>query len=239
MFLAAVGRRRFVPALAAVAVIAVTVSLGNWQMRRAQQKEALQQRFDAVSKEPPVNLGAGKVDAEQLDLRRVTVRGTWLADDMVLLDNRVHHGVAGYHVLMPLRIEGAQVCVVVNRGWVGASPDRAQLPQVPTPTGVVTVEGVSRVARGGAFQLEKDSSTGRVWQTLSIERFRDWSKLDVQPIVVEQTSPADDRLIREWAVPYFGIDKHRGYAFQWYALAAVTAVLYLGLSLRGAKRRSE
>ncbi|HWR87335.1 MAG TPA: hypothetical protein VN277_02820, partial [Acidiferrobacterales bacterium] len=49
--------------------------------------------------------------------------------------------------------------------------------------------------------------------------------LDLQPVLVQQTSVADDALVREWERPDLGIDKHRGYALQWYALAALTAVL--------------
>jgi len=226
-----------VPTLATVAMIALTVSLGNWQIRRGHDKEALQQRFDALGKEPPVDLGVAKVDASVLDLRRVRARGTWLPDYLVLLDNRVRHGVPGYHVFMPLQLEGSKLSVLVNRGWVAASPERSHLPDIPTPQGVVTVEGLSKAPRGKTFELAPDSSTGKVWQNVTIERFRDASKLDLQPIVVEQTNTADDGLVREWERPEFGVEKHRGYAFQWYSLAVLTVALYVVLSLRGAKKQ--
>jgi surfeit locus 1 family protein len=225
-----------VPTLAALAVIALTVSAGNWQVRRAHQKEALQQRFDALRVQPPLRLGARKLDADAMDLRRVAVRGQWIPDKMVLLDNRVMHGFAGYHVYMPLRIENAQVCVLVNRGWIGAAPDRSILPLVVTPAGTVTVEGLGRAAKGGAFQLAEDRSAGKVWQTISVERYAQWANLDLQPIVIEQSNGADDGLTRAWELPFFGIEKHRGYAFQWYALAVLTVVLYIGFSLRRARR---
>jgi surfeit locus 1 family protein len=99
------------------------------------------------------------------------------------------------------------------------------------------VDGLSKAPRGNAFQLAHDSSTGKVWQNVSVERFQDAFKLDLQPIIVEQASAADDGLVREWERPDFGIEKHRGYAFQWYSLAALTAVLYAVFSLRGAKKQ--
>lgn len=206
-------------------------------MRRGHEKEVLQERFDALGKEPPVDLGAVKVDASVLDLRRVRARGRWLPEDMVLLDNRVHHGVPGYHVFMPLQLEGSKLSALVNRGWVAALSERSHLPTIPTPQGVVTVDGLGKAPRGKAFELAHDSSTGKVWQNISVERFHDAFNLDLQPIIVEQTSAADDGLVREWERPDFGIDKHRGYALQWYSLAAVTAVLYAVLSLRGAKKQ--
>lgn len=225
------------PTLAAVAVIALTISLGNWQIRRGHEKAVLQERFDTLGKEPPVDLGGVLVDASVLDLRRVRARGRWLPEEMVLLDNRVHHGVPGYYVFMPLQLEGSKVNVLVNRGWVAALSERSHLPTITTPQGVVTVDGLSRAPRGKVFELAQDSSSGKVWQNISVERFHDAFKLDLQPIIVEQTSSAGDGLVREWERPDFGIDKHRGYAFQWYSLAALTAVLYAVLSLKGAKKQ--
>lgn len=218
-------------------MIALTVSLGNWQTRRGHEKEALQQRLDTLGKEPPVDLGAVMVDASVLDWRRVRARGRWLPDDVVLLDNRVHHSVPGYHVFMPLQLEGGKLSVLVNRGWVAAPAERSHLPTIPTPQGVVTVEGLAKAPRGKAFELAQDNSTGEVWQNVSVERFRNAFKLDLQPIIVEQTNAVDDDLVREWDRPDFGIEKHRGYAFQWYSLAALTVVLYVVLSLRGAKKQ--
>lgn len=218
-------------------MIALTVSLGNWQMRRGHEKEVLQERFDTLGKEPPVDLGAVMVDASVLDLRRVRARGSWLPQNMVLLDNRVHHSVPGYHVFMPLQLEGSRLSVLVNRGWVAALSERTHLPTIQTPKGVVTVDGLSKAPRGKAFELAPDSSAGKVWQNVSVERFHNAFKLDLQPIIVEQTSTADDGLVREWERPDFAIDKHRGYAFQWYSLAALTVVLYAVLSLRGAKKQ--
>lgn len=208
-------------------------------MRRGHQKEVLQQRFDALGKEPPVDLGAVKVDASVVDLRRVKARGRWLPEAMVLLDNRVHHGAPGYHVFMPLQLEDGKLSVLVNRGWIAASSERSHLPAISTPQGVVTVDGLGKVPRGKAFELAEDRSTGEVWQNVSVARFHNAFKLELQPIIVEQTSTANDGLIREWERPDFGIDKHRGYAFQWYSLAALTVVFYAVMLLRSAKKHGE
>jgi surfeit locus 1 family protein len=51
-------------------------------------------------------------------------------------------------------------------------------------------------------------------------------------VVLQQTNDASDGLVREWDRPDLGIDKHRGYALQWYSLAGLTAVLLLALSLK-------
>lgn len=225
-------RLRLLPTLAALAMMALTIVLGNWQSARARYKEALQQRLETLAKEPPVSIAAAPVDAAGLDLRAVTARGQWRPEYMVLHDNRVYRGVPGYHVLMPLRLEGSDMHVLVNRGWVAAARDRSVLPAIATPSGTVSVQGMARLPGEKAFELAQDAGTGPVWQTVSIERVRRWSKLDLQTVLIQQDGAMDDGLVRSWERPDMGIDKHRGYALQWYSLAALSLVLLVGLSLR-------
>jgi len=68
---------------------------------------------------------------------------------------------------------------------------------------------------------------GKVWQNLTLERYRDAFPLALQPVVIQQESPLDDGLVREWDAPDLGVDKHRGYAFQWLALALTILVFYI------------
>ena len=70
----------------------------------------------------------------------LSVRGTWLADRTVFIDNKVPAGKAGFIVATPLRIEGGERCVLVLRGWVAGTGDRRE-PAVRTPEGVVEVAG--------------------------------------------------------------------------------------------------
>jgi len=60
----------------------------------------------------------------------------------------------------------------------------------------------------------------------------------MQPVLVRQTAELDDGLARDWVQPASGVDRHRGYAVQWYAMAAVTAGLWLWLTLRGRRKRA-
>ncbi len=215
-----------------MALIGLTIFLGNWQSGRAVEKEALQLRLEELKHEPPVAIGKAGVDAAALDLRQVAARGEWLPGYLVLLDNKVLRGAVGYHVLMPLRIEGSSMHVLINRGWVAAKPRRADLPTVKTPGGVVEIQGMARIPTLRFMELSSQTTEGRIWQNVTIERFRKWSNLELQPVLVQQTSAADDSLMRQWERPDLGIDKHRGYALQWYALAGLTAILLVFFSFR-------
>jgi surfeit locus 1 family protein len=222
---------------AALAVIAVCVSAGNWQTRRAEYKQALADRLDERVTAPVAEIGVAPVEADAWQFRRVRVRGEYVPEKALLLDNRVLNGRVGYQVLTPLRLAGGAMHVVVDRGWVAAPPTRDRLPQVQTPSGVQEVEGVAVLPPDKVFELGEGSPTGTVWQHFLMERYARWSGFALQPVVVRQTSDAPDGLVREWTRPDTGVQKHRGYALQWYLFATLTIVLYVSLNFR--RRRSD
>lgn len=218
-------RPRWLPLAAAVLGVALTASAGKWQMNRASEKERLQAAYDRGAADPPINLSATAVAAEDVLLRRVQAQGEFVPQATVLLDNRIHAGVAGYHVLMPLRIAGSSMHVLVNRGWIAAGPDRNRLPEIRTPSSTITISGVA-VVPGRFLELAKADESGVVWQNLTIERFVRQKGLAVQPIVIEQTGGPDDALVRAWPRPDFGIATHYGYAVQWFSFCGLIVFLY-------------
>jgi surfeit locus 1 family protein len=217
---------------AALAVVAVCVTAGNWQTRRAEYKEALAAQLDRRAAAEPAPIGSAPLEAEDWAFRRVRVRGEFVPSKGLLLDNRVLRGRVGYEVLTPLRVEGSDVHVLVNRGWVAAPPTRAELPAVPTPAGMQDVEGVAVLPPSRVFELGDGAAAGNVWQHFLMERYAQWSGLALQPVLVQQTSAAADGLAREWSRPDTGVQKHRGYAMQWYLFAILVIVLYVSLNLR-------
>jgi len=229
------GRRfrpSLLPGVAALAAIALTVSLGNWQTRRAEEKLALGRDLDDAASRAVLALPSQPVDAHDYEFRRVSVRGEYLEKRSILLDNKVLNGDAGYQVITPLRIAGGDWYVLVNRGWVAAGLRREVLPQIRTPTGTSTVEGIAIVPSSHIFELGTRTEEGSVWQNLVLARYAKWSGLKLQPIVLQQTSHADDGLARVWVRPDTGADKHRGYAFQWYALATTILITYVALGFK-------
>jgi surfeit locus 1 family protein len=211
------------------------ISLGNWQMRRADEKLARQALFD-TRQAVTLALPAQAVSAEQFEWSRISARGEFIADKTVLLDNRIAHGRAGYHVVTPLRLDGGKLTLLVNRGWVAAGARRDVLPQVRTPAGTQQLEGIAVVPTARFVELSKDAASaaqeGKVWQNLTLERYRAWSGLELQTVVMQQTNDTHDGLERVWEAPNLGVDKHRSYALQWYSIAVLILVLYVFLNLR-------
>ncbi len=232
------GNRRFrpafVPGAAALAAIALTLALGNWQSRRAEEKYALGRDLDDAARRAVLVLPSTPVAAQDYEFARVSARGEYSARHAILLDNKVWRGTAGYQVLTPLKIAGGDMHVLVNRGWVAAGPRRDSLPQIRTPAATETIEGIAVVPSGRILELNGNTELGIVWQNLVLTRYAKWSGLKLQPVVLQQTSAAADGLARVWERPDTGADRHRGYAFQWYALAATILILYVALSFRRA-----
>ncbi len=227
---------RVVTTLAAAAGIALTLALANWQLNRAHEKEGRAAQLETLAKDPPVALAASEARVEDIEWRQVRVHGRFEPRYGVLIDNRIRRGVAGYHVVMPLEIGGngggAGRYVLVNRGWIAGNPERARLPQVKTPAGTVEISGLAVTPSRRFLELASGAAEGKVWQNLTLERYREAFPLVLQPVVIQQESPLDDGLVREWDPPNLGVDKHYGYAFQWFALALTILVFYLVTHVR-------
>jgi len=233
-----IGGRAFrpgiAPSIAAAVFIALAISLGNWQTRRAEEKLELGRRVDEAAKGTVLSVPSVRLDGSALERRRVSARGRFVARAALFLDNKVLHGAAGYHVLTPLKLEGGEeLHVLVNRGWIAAG-ERSRLPAVPTPETVQTIEGTVVVPSTRFVELAPETMDGPRRQNLVIAREEKRLELGLQPFVIEQTSDAQDGLAREWQRPDTGVDRHRSYALQWYSFAAVAAILYVALCFKRA-----
>lgn len=221
--------RRWLVLLAALLGAALTARLGAWQLDRAAQKIALQAAIDTEAVKPAIDNaalgGAGPLH------RRVALRGTWLAERTVWLDNRPMDGHAGFFVVTPLLLAGRSEAILVQRGWAPRNQrDRQQLPPLVTPVGEVVVEGRLAASPSRLFELGEGSS-GAIRQNLDPAAFAVESGLRLLPLTVVQTAPADDGLLRHWPAPDLGLQKHYGYAFQWFALCALIVGLYVWFQL--------
>ncbi len=232
-------RFRWIPFIAAVAVAAVGISLGNWQERRAAQKQALQQQIVERGDLAPLRAEAIAAGQQPDEFRRVVATGEFLADWPLYLENRPLDGRAGFYLLMPLRLADSGRVVLVQRGWFARDArERTRIPAIPTPAGTQQIEGRVRTDAGQLMQLGEQAAPapGAILQNLDVQAFAAASKLPVHAFIIEQSSDTGDGLRREWPQPSFGIDTHHGYAFQWYALAAAALLFFV---ITGFKRASK
>jgi surfeit locus 1 family protein len=225
-------RPGFWPSLATLFFLALTLYLGNWQTGRAEYKRALQARYDQGQNAEPIHLGGELLSRDGLLFHKVEVQGEFDESGQILIDNRVMNGVAGYHVLTPLHIQGSALYVLVNRGWMAASVDRKQLPLIPAVKGQIRVVGIAVDPVSRYFEFSGAEPQNGVWQNLNFERYRRLFAKSLQPILIQQTSDDGDGLYRLWPRPDAGVATHVGYAIQWYGLAATLVVLFVVLNVK-------
>lgn len=231
---------RILPLLATAIVCAIGISLGNWQTRRAEEKDAIATLIQAQLQQAPKVL-VQAADFDQLKaFQKVKLRGQFVRDWSLYLDNRPLYGVAGFYVLMPFKIEGSDRYVLVARGWLQRNPvERTKIPPLLTDNGLIEIEGVVRDQLDRTMQLGKSETLkpGSIVQHLPLDELSRLTGFSIFDKVLEQTSNASDSLVRDWPKPSAGADKHRAYAFQWYGLALMAAIFFVVTGIRRGKNR--
>jgi surfeit locus 1 family protein len=230
-------RIALVGGLALLVLIPSFVSLGMWQWRKAEIKTQTQAELDARGAQASVELTGAAVDASRIEFRRVHVRGQFDATRQVLIDNRIHNEEAGYHVITPLRIDGSDSAVLINRGWIAAPADHGDVPAAAAPTGTVELTGVAVIPSARFFTLAAQPKNGwaPVWQNLDLERYRTSVAYPLQPVVVLLDPGAPAGFARDWPRPDDRTGMHRGYALQWFGFALASVGIWLFFLLRPAR----
>lgn len=234
-----VFRFRWAPFIAAVLAVSIGLLLGQWQTRRALEKESIELKLLARAKAAPVVLDASADVLDEIEYRRVRLSGEFVSGWPIYLDNRPYKGGAGLYLLMPFKLADSPVHVLIARGWIPRNnKDRSKLPALVTPAGTIELQGLVRRNPGKSLQLGQDAALlpHAIVQNLDVGAFAAASKLETKPFLVEQLSDTQDGLVRDWPRPSSGADKHRAYAFQWYALAAMAFLFFVVTGFRRGTR---
>ncbi len=217
--------------------VGLCLTAANWQLGRADEKQALFARFDAGA-----DTGLNRlIDDEALgDFRFQTLRvaGRYDPDRQILLENMVHAGRNGYHVLTPLQTGDGTV--LVNRGWIPASPDRRKLPDIRVPDGERNIAGrLDRLPVPGVRLAAAPIDDEAPWPRRLLFPTRDEVSqhlgYPVKDYQIRLDAEDDDGYLREWRPQVMGADKHFGYAVQWFAFSAAITALYLVLNIKRRK----
>jgi len=232
---------RIVATVSALVVILVGCGAGIWQLNRADQKIRLGESLAAKLQMPVLNANADSLSLEQAAERRILARGRFIPAEAIWLDNRPRpipegatgaSGQSGFYVMMPLKLDGQELVLWVNRGWAPRNNlNRIELPPVKTPDETVTIEGVAFAHPGRVYELgQKGDSKARprIEQNfdLALEaQSHEWKQLPF--IVRESNVEKNDGLFRNWPSPTSGVDRHYAYAFQWFALALAGFLFWL------------
>ena len=255
--------RNVVALIALVALAVLFASLGNWQLNRAAERDAIAQAIERGRARNELALSQTTPPDDLTPWRPAQITGTPLNDYTVLVENRLYQGRPGYWVATPVALESdPTTAVLVLRGWLPRTmqPGQTQEPVPALPKTTVQVHGelLQRVPR--LFELWSWSGGSQVAlpetlpdpnhpnptvQNLELDAFARASGLKLMPIVLAQLQPAQsggqalpDPLLREWPEPSLESDKNRGYALQWFGFTTIAVLAALALLWHMFLRRS-
>ncbi len=227
--------------IATVAVILLTIVfllLCAWQLQRRAQRLEANARVVARLEQPPLALTGQPVDVAQADLRRATVRGVFDYDQEIVLRNRTWNELPGVHVLVPLKIDGTDTAVLVDRGWIpyedAAPADRAKYRNA---TGDAEVYGILRQTQVRQGPIAPDDPTPmrdkRVdnWHRVDLAKIQKQVPYSLLPIFLEEdVRPGENPRAFPKPQPDISLDEgsHLSYAIQWFFFALVASAGYIG-----------
>ncbi|MHB0947591.1 MAG: SURF1 family protein [Gemmatimonadaceae bacterium] len=224
-------RRRMIAfSVIALALAALFVRLGIWQLDRRHERRARNARIAAQAAALPVAFDAVPSDTARAHYRRATLRGVPDYEHELVLASRTRSGSPGVHVLTPVRVSGRDTAILVNRGWVfspdGATADLARWREGDT----LVVEGyVEPIAAGDVEPIR-----GRVLRQVTLAGVRGALPYPVAPMYLVVQRPGDSANVRPARLTLPDLNDegpHLGYALQWFAFALI-AVIGAGIAVR-------
>jgi surfeit locus 1 family protein len=240
------GSRIFAPrpftTILTIVLLVLLVSLGRWQLRRADERRA---EFDAFDKGADATRRIDEKTAALPRYQHVQAMGSYDATRQVLIDNMSDlNGHAGYYVLTPFALEGGG-WILVNRGWVPLGASRAELP-------AIEIAGIQRSVRGRADHLpapgiQMGSPTALHPPFPVVANFP--TRAEIAALLSESawSGAADvvlldadqpDGYVRQWQPPGFPPVRNIAYAVQWFGLALALFIIYCVTNFRRVTARN-
>ncbi|KAA3643567.1 MAG: SURF1 family protein [Chloroflexi bacterium] len=209
------------------------VRLGFWQLDRLDQRRVFNQRVLAQIDAPEMTLDADALtsDLYNMEFRHVSVTGQYDFYEQVVLRNQAWNNQIGFQLLAPLKIEGTDEVVLVERGWIPAENDMPESWAQFDQTGTVTIHGMLRRPEEliGVTNFEaQDDASGRQtsWLSVDLEALSFQTGYDLLPVYVQELPQGEDFSppVPVEADIEITEGSHLGYAFQWFTFATIAGI---------------
>ena len=225
--------RFFMPAFLIVATLALLISLGFWQLDRADQKRAIEDQI-ASANSGDVGLVASTEFLKEKEYYHVRLQGAYIDDKQFIYDNQIVDQISGYYVLTPFVLKGDSEAILINRGFIPWNGRRDKLADIDVGAKLTEVKvQISKPVR--RMELEESKTTGEfpvLIQTLDLDEMSNTASLDLASVIGLLSPESDSGFVRQWE-PYTGsIERHVGYAIQWFLMALVLAFIGIRLAMK-------
>ena len=230
------GFRFSIPASLIVATLALLISLGFWQLDRANEKRAIENQI-ARANSGDVELINSVEFLKEKEYYHVRLQGVYIDDKQFIYDNQIVDQISGYYVLTPFVLKGDSKAFLINRGFIPWNGRRDKLADIDVGAKLTEVKvQISKPVR--RMELEESKTTGEfpvLIQTLDLDEMSNTASLDLASVIGLLSPESDSGFVRQWK-PYTGsIERHVGYAIQWFLMALVLAFIGIRLAMKHRK----
>jgi len=229
--------RFILPSILITATFAFLVSLGFWQLERADDKRSIESSIKQANT-GSVELIKKEEGLQSKEYYEVRLQGKYLSDKQFIYDNQIVDQVSGYYVLTPYALEGQSKAILINRGFIPWNGRRDKLADIVI--GQETREIKVQISKPIKRMELKPSEVGIQFpvliQSIDLQDMADRAKVDFSSVIGLLDASASNGFIRKWE-PYTGsIEKHIGYAVQWFLMALVLAIIGIRIAIKQRKK---
>lgn len=226
----------------AIILFTLFVSLGRWQLERADLKRDIQNRFLAQMELPYQYIILQPEPDDAFVYQKIKLKGYFRMDQLIFIDNKVYQGQAGYHVLQPFFIEDTKRAVLVNRGWVAADYNRTVFPAIRAPIVADQVRGLVTIPSTEGFRMGAVEMTENWPQRLpfiDLQKIQQGVDYELLPYVIWLAPEVEDYYVRDWKPVWSSPEKSEAYATQWFSFALIILILYIALNVNKDSSRNK
>jgi surfeit locus 1 family protein len=217
--------------------MAFLASLGFWQLDRADQKRTIEASIQKA------NTGVVELIVNQNELLNkeyyeVRLQGSYVSDKQFIYDNQIVDQASGYYVLTPFVLTGQSNAIMINRGFIPWNGRRDQLDDIAVDSTYREIKiQVSRPIKRIELKTSDISNQFPVLiQAIDFDVIEEISSTSFVDVIGLLDPSSDDGFVRKWE-PYTGsIEKHIGYAIQWFLMALVLGIIGIRIGLKQRKK---
>ena len=208
----------------AIIFVPITISLGIWQIERAEEKKLIIANYDKLLVSAPVRLQKNQT----LDNWQ-PIETTGIYQDLVVYeDNAINSGKAGFKVYHLFQNSDGTL-VFIHRGFVERNLIKNNLPEIDIPVGKRAIKGTTLFKQNNTFIKNVEESDSRIIQEFSasvlIERFPILKDRYLHPFLLNLDIRDADKYQSIEKPVNMSASKHIGYAIQWFGLCAALIIL--------------
>ncbi|KAA0442363.1 MAG: SURF1 family protein [Candidatus Thioglobus sp.] len=228
-------RNFMLPALLISLTLWGLVELGFWQLDRAEQKRTIENAIIAAQSSPPQPLSAAELLGKEY--YQVLLKGHYDSAKQFIYDNQIVNSNAGYYVLTPFVLDAGSA-ILVNRGFIPWNGKRSKLANIQVSQQPISIQ--ARLIKPSQRIKLKQSQPSKIFplliQSLDIDQLSQLSGYQIVPMLAQLDASATNGFYRKWQPFYGSINKHLGYAVQWFLMALALSIIAAYLLIKNWKK---